>query len=458
MALIHDISRYRMHAKQAAFHKMRARVRLLIGANRSGKSVTSMAEAAMVSLGLSVRNDRIPVPNHGWIVSEDHKVSTNVAEKLFRTLIPRGVLDLSKWDFQLRKLTLPNGSTVSFKSCDSGASKFAGDSIHWVAFDEPPDEDVYVECAMRVIDTRGDMWFAMTPVKGKRCWTYERFYVPWERGDVPKDAAGLPDFDIIQVSIYDNPYIDRAEIERIRRGLAEHEVRTRLYGDYTTPEGQMFPEFDPQIHVVEHEKLPKLVPHWPIRISMDHGASLKTKGATCAHLGALRDDGVLQVVDEYYQEIGKPAIVHAEAIRRLVPAGLPMPVVHLDQKATGFKLELLLQGLSVVDAVNDHNQSFSRLREMLMRDSDGVPGIVFSSRCKMAIRQIPGMTWDGKNINDHAFDSARYLACSMPRRPETRRGKVGLTLEEREMERIAKKLAGLKRQMRYEEYGREGMG
>ena len=463
MTFTGDIFAYQkvMHAKQAQFHLMPERIRMLRGGNRSSKSTTAIAEAVMIAMGMSPRNARIPVPNEGWIVSEDHPVSQTVAERIFRQLVPKAILESSKWDYFLREFTLPNGSKVAFKSCDSGASKFAGPSKHWIMYDEPPDRPVRTECRMRLMDTRGDEWFSMTPVLGAKCWTHKDFVIPHKNGTIPKDpVTGIPDFGVMWMSTYDNPGISREEIQRTERGLSKFEIETRIYGRDSIPEGLVLPEFNPEIHVVAHDRLPKLQPHWPTRIAMDHGASLKSRGHSAAYIGALRDDGVLQVYDEYYMEIAKPAAYHSLALRRLVPKEVAVPVVYLDAKATQFRIELALQaeGLIVVESNNDHNQGFSRFREFLGLDDKGRPGMVISDRCKHLAEDIMSYSYDGSHDHSHSVDAARYLCCSMPRRVVVEAGRESNTIEDRERRWLANRVTNMERRIRFEEYGAEGLG
>ena len=62
-------------------------------------------------------------------------------------------------------------SKIGFKSCDQGREKFQGTSLDFVWFDEEPPLDIYLECRMRVLDKKGDIFGTMTPLKGLS-WVY----------------------------------------------------------------------------------------------------------------------------------------------------------------------------------------------------------------------------------------------------------------------------------------------
>lgn len=57
-------------------------------------------------------------------------------------------------------------SLVGFKSYDQGRKKFQGTAKHLVWLDEEPPEDVYDECMMRLMTTRGIMLCTFTPLEG----------------------------------------------------------------------------------------------------------------------------------------------------------------------------------------------------------------------------------------------------------------------------------------------------
>ncbi|MEK6650409.1 MAG: hypothetical protein AABY75_05495 [Bacteroidota bacterium] len=422
------------------------------------------AETVMVALGVHpVRSAKMPVPNHGWVVSEDYRVSSTVAEPLVRQLLPAGVI--KKEDADLRILYLLNGSSIGFKSCDSGPEKFAGASRNWIWFDEEPDEAVYRECLARTIDCKGDMWITMTPLKGRSSWTFEKIYERWQNGEYGL-VGGVPELDVMEVTIFDNPYIDKDEIERARKQLPKHEIESRIYGRYATAEGLVFPEFSPIVHVQKHALLPKPQASWIWRIGMDHGAG---HGHTAAYWGGLREDSVLQVCGEYYNEKGVGAFVHAAGVRQLVTPGWPMPTIFLDRTAKQVQIELACTGLSVTEANNDVQQGFARIREYMAEDDSGLVGLVISDRCPRLIRDLQRYHWVGataksedkdrpRKKSDHSVDAFRYLCQSMPRQRVLYRNERGLSIQEKEARHIEAMLTREERMRKKADYGHDGMG
>jgi phage terminase large subunit-like protein len=57
-------------------------------------------------------------------------------------------------------------STLTFKSYDQGRTKWQGETLHFVWFDEEPPPDLYTEGLTRTNATDGIVWLTFTPLKG----------------------------------------------------------------------------------------------------------------------------------------------------------------------------------------------------------------------------------------------------------------------------------------------------
>ncbi|MBQ4053095.1 MAG: terminase family protein, partial [Clostridia bacterium] len=161
------------HEKQLAFHKCPKRNRWVFGGNRSGKTECGAVECVYMARGVHpYRQNRKDVC--GWVVSLSTQVQRDVAQKkILRYLRKDKIVDIVMLsgrkdapehgviDFIRVKNELGGTSVIGFKSCDQGREKFQGTSLDFVWFDEEPPEDIYVECRMRVIDRRGDIFGTM---------------------------------------------------------------------------------------------------------------------------------------------------------------------------------------------------------------------------------------------------------------------------------------------------------
>lgn len=229
------------------FHKSTARIRAIFGGNRSSKTVTGVCEDVWYATGLHPYKS-IPTPNFGRICCTDF---TNGIEKVilpeFKRWCPKHFID--HYDVESRTMYLTNGSTVEFMSYDQDVEKFESASRHWIHFDEEPPEDIYKACKMRLLDTRGDMWFTMTPTKGLT-WVYDLIY---EQADIN------PNIKVFLFDSLKNPYLIKEEVDEICKGLDPQEIEARIHGKFVQLSGLIYKEYDPPVHFLPHFPIPR---HW----------------------------------------------------------------------------------------------------------------------------------------------------------------------------------------------------
>ena len=182
--------RYRPYPKQAAFHAAGAvhRERLLMAGNQLGKTTSGAAEAAFHLTGrypdwwLGRRWDR---PVRVWAASETWDVTRDGVQRLLigepkdesqwgTGLIPGA--DLEDWsrrqgapdalDSAIIQHVSGGHSTLGFKSFDQGRTKWQGETLDFVWFDEEPPRDIYFEGLTRTNATDGMVYLTFTPLKG----------------------------------------------------------------------------------------------------------------------------------------------------------------------------------------------------------------------------------------------------------------------------------------------------
>jgi phage terminase large subunit-like protein len=57
-------------------------------------------------------------------------------------------------------------NTLTFKSYEEGRTSFEAEGIDWIWLDEEPTREIYDECKLRLLTTRGSILSTMTPVEG----------------------------------------------------------------------------------------------------------------------------------------------------------------------------------------------------------------------------------------------------------------------------------------------------
>ncbi len=439
----------KVHQKQMAFHKSLARNRWVFGGNRSGKTECGAVETIWLARGIHpFRENKSSV--EAWVVSLSTQVQRDVAQKkILDYLNPDWIVDVvmlaGKKDFPqngvidyiLIKNVLGGISRIGFKSCDQGREKFQGTSLDFVWFDEEPPYEIYLECKMRVLDKKGEIFGTMTPLKGLS-WVYTQIYLN------PKQDKEIW---TIQMEWADNPFLDPNEIQEMTNALSEDELASRRYGNFESFGGLVYPEFSPDIHVVEPFKIPF---EWYDTISIDPGLH----NPLSAHWYAVDFDGNVWVVAEHFFA-EKTVEWHAEQIKKKCKE-LNWPVrsdgkieALIDSAANQKTLagnksvtELFWDnGILVNPKVNkDLFSGISRVKSYLKNVNGHVKLKIFST-CVNLIRELKNYWWgEGDNPikkDDHALDELRYY---IMQKPEASSFDCDLTDVQKHKEKLMKKI------------------
>lgn len=223
-----------------------------LGGNRSGKTdAGSFIGATLARFGypddspLSPRyvrgqDSEVSVRDRatsGWVSALDFATSRDTVQPKYfdngfvppsathRPFIPQH--EILEWRQNDQVLKLKNGSILGFKSADSGRLKYQGAEKNWVHIDEEHPEGIYNEIVIRVGATRLNVYTTATilPPEGSNIggitWLFPRVIRPWQKGDTPK-------IGIFRASIYDNPHIDKGEIERLEARFPPNTVQGRI--------------------------------------------------------------------------------------------------------------------------------------------------------------------------------------------------------------------------------------
>ena len=416
------------------FHKSRARIRALFGGNRSSKTVTGVCEDVWYATGTHPYKRDIPIPNYGRICCTDF---TNGIEKVilpeFKRWCPKSMIE--RYDTESRTMYLTNGSTVEFMSYDQDVEKFESASRHWIHFDEEPPQDIYKACRMRLLDTRGDMWFTMTPTKGLT-WVYDEIYE--QEGINPNIKLWL--FDSLK-----NPYLNKEEVEEIMKGLDPQEIEARIHGKFVQLSGLIYKEYKSDIHDIPFFNIPS---HWIRVCAIDPHPRISTVVlyvAVCPtqqfimecrknniHIPEnISGTDVYIVYDEIYSHEGLLIGDISRLMRvkegndyilyRLIDnsANTPDPIV-----GTNVREEFEKNGIRTLLADKDVANRIWRVRERLQTNT-----LYFMSSVPNTRWEIRHYAWDeykiGKDYKDakekprkrrdHAMDDLGYICVSNPK-------------------------------------------
>lgn len=241
------------YSKQQAFFDLGLthRERLLMAGNQQGKSYAGAYETACHLTGLYPDwwyGRRWERPVKGWAAGETAQVVRDVQQRLlcgqpgvdsmFGTgMIPkdnftdkpslaRGVADA----FDTVQVMHASGgiSTLHFKSYEQGRTKFQGESVDFLWWDEEPDEDIYAEGLTRTVATGGMSFMTFTPLKGLSG-VVRRFI----------DEVSV-DRGIVNMTIDDALHISAEERARVVAAYLPHEREARTFGTPMLGEGKVF--------------------------------------------------------------------------------------------------------------------------------------------------------------------------------------------------------------------------
>ena len=93
--------------------------------------------------------------------------------------------------------------------------------------------------------------------RGRALLTTTPYAVNWVHREVSKRAKqGDPDYAEFIWTSLDNPYFSREEFERMRKSLPDATFKRRYEGQFTRPEGLVYPDYAEDIHVIEDFEIP----------------------------------------------------------------------------------------------------------------------------------------------------------------------------------------------------------
>ena len=284
------LKQFSPHGKQRPFVKAiledRETMCMLFGANRCGKSdVGAFIDASLARFGHDPKSQPAKYGStgkglveikdratSGWVVSLDFPASRDIMQpKIFDNgFVPPGAhtpfipqREIHEWRVTDQVLKLKNGSLIGFKSCDSGAKKFQGAGKDYIHFDEEPYYEIFEEATIRVEAGRTLSVFMtctlLPPIgqAGGVTWSYDYFVKPWKKGENPH-------VKVFTSSIYDNPFIEKAELAYLEAMFppGSRARRIRLDGELLPGLGgaRAYSAFETELHVRKQPPLNALRP------------------------------------------------------------------------------------------------------------------------------------------------------------------------------------------------------
>lgn len=443
---------FRPHPKQRPFLETRAKVKVFVGGNRSGKTSTGLVDDIIQAL------DEDWVPEHlkaykVWqppfkcrIVLPDYKQPLQAVMEVLRQWIPPATLKGGSWETAYSKkeevVRFANGSFFEFLTQEQDLDKFGGSARHRIHYDEEPKgekgEAIVDECSMRLIDHAGDELYTYTPQWGLG-WTFDKFEE--EKGPEVSERVWLnEEMVVVRAWSTDNPHVNQDEVVKRMANLPEAVRRAREKGEYQHFKGLVYPMFDAEVHVLDNEPSAKHVKGLEQRDGIDPG--MQTTAVLFAGFDA---DNVVLIYDELalsdrwaIPENAAQRIFDVRNNRWKLPRRPRYTLIDPSARnrsltdADSVEAAYHRAGVKVLPANNDVEAGvFEVMRRFEHRDSEGEPAplILISPKCTGLIREINRYRRQPKEDgsfgvvkkDDHRVDTLRYICQSRPVAPTPRR-------------------------------------
>jgi len=413
------------------------------GAAGGGKSYAILADAL---------RDMTHPQFRGLIVRRTTEELRELVQKS-QELYPRAYPGIT-WSERKMQWTAPSGATLwmSYLERDQDVSRYQGQAFTYIAFDEltqwpTPFTWNYMRSRLRTTATDLKLYMRATTNPGGpgHNWVKKMFVdpAPWgkafwatdiETGEVLKrpkghSKEGQPLFKrrFIPAKLSDNPYLyDSGDYEANLLSLGEAERRKLLDGDWDVIEGNAFPEFNRNVHVVEPFDIPR---QWRRFRACDYGYG---SHSAVIWFAVDEEDQLIVYRELYVHKVLAEDL--ADIILYLEEDDGPISYGVLDSSCwhqrgdTGPSIaeRMIARGCrwrpsdrSRGARISGKNQVHKRLQ---VDDYTGEPGLVFFNTCTHAIAQLPVIPLDKNNpedvdtkSEDHIYDAIRYGCMSRPR-------------------------------------------
>jgi phage terminase large subunit-like protein len=307
------LAHYKPYAKQREFHVAGAdpatRERLLIAGNQLGKTVAGSFEAAMHLTGIYPdwwQGAIFDTPTTAWAASETSQGTRDTVQRLLlgpvdawgTGAIPKDrILEIKRAAHGVADAVetilvahISGGtSRITLKTYDQGRTRWQGETLDFVWFDEEPPEDIYIEGLTRTNATQGIVWLTFTPLKGMSD-VVKRYLVDKHVGT-----------HITTMTIHDAEHYTPEQRAAIIATYPAHEREARSMGTPTMGSGRIFP-VDEDLIKCDPIEIPK---HWVQICGIDFGWD---HPSAAVRIAWDRDDDVIYVTSAHRQREQTPLL------------------------------------------------------------------------------------------------------------------------------------------------------
>lgn len=332
-----------------------------------------------------------------------------------------------------KKMTFPNGSVIIFGYCDAerDCDRYKGQEYDEVFLDEATtlteyQYQTFKGCIRGVNSFPKHLYVTCNPDGVGMAWV-KRLWIDrdFREGEDPED------FEFIQALVTDNKALMEADPGYIKQldALPFALREAWRYGKWDSYAGQMFAEWDRNVHVCQPEPIPE---HWRRYAVMDYGMDM-----LAAFVIAVDEQGGCTVLRELYEgrdlgdgHEGLPIWAAAERVKEMIGEDriytfLAPPDMWNGRQETGKSVADIFAeyGIYLTKTSNERIAGWLAVHELLRvrEDEQGLrrSKLRIFANCVNLIRTLPLLRYDEHRPGDaagepheitHAPDALRYFA------------------------------------------------
>lgn len=312
-----------------------------------------------------------------------------------------------------RFIQLPWGAKIEGKTTKEPTSML-GDGLAGILSDEHARNkpDIMPIYYIPTLADTGGWLMNMTTPRGRLNHSYDT-HMDWKA----KMESGDPRYFTMQVTSYENPYVDHQPFEDLRlyceRTGQEELYRQEILAEYTSLAGAIYKRFMPEKSGESwHVSTVDYIPDIPISMGIDWG----TDHPFVCIFGQVIDNDNLNVFD-MISETGLDPNQQIDAVLRILN-GRKVDMAYCDPSGLGNKILFENNGIWVFkpstrhkSALNDVKGGITETNKLFARVHS--PGLQIDKSCVKLIEGLQNYQW-GTNerpekINDDECDALRYL-------------------------------------------------
>jgi phage terminase large subunit len=343
---------------------------------------------------------------------------------------------IAQYKESTKEFVFPNGSRIVLGYCDAEKDvlQYQGQAYEVITMEEAT---MFTEFQFQSLtesnrmsgnmktDFVPRMYFTCNPGGVGHQWVKRLFIDKDYRGSENPD-----DYLFIPSNVYENKYLMEHDPNYVRvlENLPEDRKQAMLYGNWDIFDGQFFPEFDRNIHVIEPFDIPD---SWNKYIALDYGLDM-----FAVIFVAIDTKGKAYV----YNEIHKSDLIVSEA-RQILKSYMrnkeykeiyaPPDLWNRNRDTGKSTMEMFLEGgISFSKASNNREAGWLAVKEWIKKkktrheqtgEEITTTDLYIFNNCKNLIRCLPQLQHDEKNPNDvatepheitHITDALRYFCVS----------------------------------------------